>query len=44
MKSPVGDITLIADNEKRTLRVIILTGVTMIIEIVTGVLTGSMVV
>jgi cation diffusion facilitator family transporter len=30
------------DNEKRTLRVIILTGITMIIEIVTGMLTGSM--
>lgn len=30
------------DNEKRTLKVVILTGVTMIVEIVAGMLTGSM--
>ncbi len=30
------------ENEKRTLRVIILTGVTMVVEIVAGTLTGSM--
>ncbi|MFV0435826.1 MAG: CDF family Co(II)/Ni(II) efflux transporter DmeF [Desulfopila sp.] len=30
------------DNEKKTLRVILLTGVTMVVEIIAGVLTGSM--
>jgi cation diffusion facilitator family transporter len=30
------------DNEKRTLKVIVLTGITMCVEIIAGVLTGSM--
>jgi cation diffusion facilitator family transporter len=30
------------DNEKRTLKVILLTGITMCVEIIAGILTGSM--